>query len=184
MAEEQTLDALNSITDEDWEEAIIEINAYALNKMKGRKLPENFTSEDYFQEAVTRLFEERRKWENKTKPDLIIHLKTIVKSLIYADIVSKHNINKEIISENSQSKLDMGKCNDSELNIDSAELYNEIEKAVNGDYDLEILILYLSEDQCKCRSEIAKDLEWTEEKLNNAIKRLRRKKDEILKEIQ
>ena len=186
MAKDKTLIVLSTITDEEWEEAIIEITAYALKKIKRYKLPENFTAEDYFQEAVTRLFEERRKWEYEKKPDLIIHLKTIVKSLISADIKSKHNIKKENISDYTQNILTQNNgesCNSTESDFDSKQLFNLIENAVTGDYDLEILLLLLSEDQSRSRNEIAKELDWTNEKLDNSIRKLRRKKDDVLKEF-
>jgi hypothetical protein len=66
----------------DWVLVAGELLRYVRSRAQVRPLPASYSAEDIVNEAVARLYGKRRAWDSKAKPNIIPHLKLIVKSLL------------------------------------------------------------------------------------------------------
>lgn len=87
MINAQTLARLKAIPNAEWELIYKELVLYATFKLEDlefviRTEQDVMLAEDLAQEAIARVFEGTRAWNAQKYPDLLIHLKLIVKSLI------------------------------------------------------------------------------------------------------
>lgn len=84
----------NKLDSQDWGEimdklyahAIARINWFGLKSEVGQK---GWEPKDFANEAVTLLYEDKRKWDETKEPSLVNFLKSVINSLIYNLITSK-----------------------------------------------------------------------------------------------
>jgi len=76
LTPKQELDGL------DWARISEELVEYVYYRAKVRPLPAGFTADDVVNEAVARLYRGNRKWDSEAKPNIIPHLKLIIKSIL------------------------------------------------------------------------------------------------------
>ncbi len=74
-----TKEDLDSI---DWVHVSEELVRYVHYRSSCRPLPPGYTVEDIVNEAVARLYGQKRDWDKGRKPNIIPHLKLIVKSML------------------------------------------------------------------------------------------------------
>lgn len=89
----KTLSLLQEITDNQWSIILKQLIIYAelrLTKIgfEPRTEVDFISGEDFAMEAIKRLFEGERNWNPSKHPDVLIHLKLVVKSLIWNHIKS------------------------------------------------------------------------------------------------
>ena len=87
MINAQALAHLKAIPEEEWVLIYKELVLFATYKLKElgfaiRNEPDVMLSEDLAQEAIAKIFEGTRKWDPERFPDISIHLKQVVRSLI------------------------------------------------------------------------------------------------------
>lgn len=87
MVDSQTLEKLQAIPEKEWKRIYKELVLYADLKLKIfgfeiRTEKDSVDSETFAVQAIEKLFEGSRAWDIERFPDLLIHLKGIVKSLL------------------------------------------------------------------------------------------------------
>lgn len=108
MINQKTFDKLKSIPDKEWGMLYKRLVAYAASKLKRigferRSEIDNVSAEDFVGSAIEKLFDGTRAWDFERFPDLDIHLKGIVKSLISSHIKSssKKPAKEQLVSESN-----------------------------------------------------------------------------------
>jgi hypothetical protein len=89
----QTLERLQQIQPKQWRCVYKELVAYAEFRLwragfQVRSEKDSVSGEDFANQAVEKIFDGTRKWDFERFPDLLIHLKGVVKSLIWSHIKS------------------------------------------------------------------------------------------------
>lgn len=103
MADPATLERLNSISETEWKAIYASLVVYAdakLCRCGFGSSPESnaIKGEDFVGMAIEKLFNGERKWDFEHKPDIAIHLKLVVKSLIWNYAKSLNNVNGSVIT--------------------------------------------------------------------------------------
>ena len=93
MIDPETFERLKAIPEREWGDIYKKLTAYSENRLVKvgfgpRSEKDNVTGEDFVVQAIEKLFEGSRAWDFKRFPDLLIHLKGIVKSLISSHLKS------------------------------------------------------------------------------------------------
>lgn len=93
MIDPETFEFLKAISEKEWGRIYKELTAYAEYRLEKigfepRSEKDNITGEDFASQAIEKVFEGIRTWDFKRFPDLLIHLKGIVKSLISSHLKS------------------------------------------------------------------------------------------------
>lgn len=119
----KTLSLLQEITDNQWAIILKQLIIYAelrLTKIgfEPRTEVDSVTGEDFAMEAIKRLFEGERNWDPAKHPDLLIHLKLIIKSLIWNHIKSSM---KSIVRAQELSPAESEKDPDSAVEPDETD---------------------------------------------------------------
>lgn len=135
----KTLSLLQEITDNQWSIILKQLIIYAelrLTKIgfEPRTEVDSVSGEDFAMEAIKRLFEGERNWDPSKHPDLLIHLKLIVKSLIWnyikssmKSIVSTQESSAHENEKNLDSIAEPGKTDDPDMVIEQADQENPLE---------------------------------------------------------
>lgn len=131
-ATQQTLSRLQEITDNQWNIILKQLIFYAelrLDKIgfEPRSEIDSVTGEDFAMEAIKKLFEGKRNWDPIKHPDILIHLKLVVKSLIWNHIKSSM---KSVVAHTQEPTL-------GENAHDRDDETNESGEADNLDMDVE-----------------------------------------------
>ena len=183
MIDPKTFERLKAIPEREWGNVYKSLIIYAecrLVKVGFKTMSEkdNLTGEDFAVQAIEKLFEGVRAWDFEDKPDLSIHLKGIVKSLISSHLKSSL---RSVIRKTS------GDFNDTDvLEFDSetiyenapdeilitAEIWVQIEKEF-GEDDIGFLIFCDWIDLIPPRT-IASNYAINVKEVYNALKRCRR----------
>lgn len=66
----------------DWETVLPEFYAYALARYKYPCLQTSMSPKDLVDEAIKRVLYGERKWDYERHPDIVIHLKLVIKSIV------------------------------------------------------------------------------------------------------
>ena len=119
MIDSQTLEKLYSIDDRSWGaiyKELVRYSAFKLNKagFEIRTEKDSINAEHFVTEAITKTFEGIRKWDFNRFPDITIHLKGVVKSLI-----SSH------FKSSTKSIVTSGKVNEDKSNLNEEETLND-----------------------------------------------------------
>lgn len=190
MIDPETFERLKAIPENEWGAIYVQLTAYAgyrLEKVgfEPRSEKDNISGEDFAVQAIEKLFDGTRAWDHNRFPDILIHLKGIVKSLISNHLKSSSRsvVRKEKVTEEigEHEKLKSAKRlpyeDTPEDIIISGENWKQIETAF-GDDEIGFLIFCEWIDEVPPRT-IAKNYEVDVNEVYNALKRGRR----ILKKI-
>jgi hypothetical protein len=197
----------------DWKTIIFKLTRYAYwisrkyswYSGKNDLLSAGKTHEDIACEAVEKIWKGTRDWDPDKYPDLLVHLKWIVKSDIEHLFSSSENqttvgISEIRYKEDSQmncienlpesSFIVPGKTSspDAELDVNERNAYNnkllnELYKKVEGDEDLGLLLICFEEGIDKA-AEIAKQTGWEISKVYNLKRKISRKAADIFNNSQ
>lgn len=93
MIDPETFERLKAIPDKEWGTIYKELTAYAGHRLQKigfepRSEKDNVSGEDFAVQAIEKVFEGTRSWDFRRFPDLLIHLKGVVKSLISSHLKS------------------------------------------------------------------------------------------------
>jgi hypothetical protein len=138
----KTLSLLQEITDNQWSIILKQLIVYAelrLTKIgfKPRTEIDSVRGEDFAMEAIKKLFEGKRNWDPSKHPDLLIHLKLVVKSLIWNHIKSSM---KSIVDTQEQSHAKTEKDSDNTAEPDDTNDPDMVIEQANQENPLEIVI--------------------------------------------
>lgn len=93
MIDPETFERLKAISEREWGVIYKKLTVYAEYRLEKvgfepRSEKDNVTGEDFAVQAIEKLFEGVRTWDFRRFPDILIHLKGIVKSLISSHLKS------------------------------------------------------------------------------------------------
>lgn len=207
MDNDRVLELLNA---EDWDDIIIKLAYYAIFCFKRYRWIANFpkgnSPEDIAINAIEKVWNGTRDWNPDKYPNLLEHLKWIVKSDVEhlsSSLEHKSTGTLPVVTKEDGTKIELEETNreyahsitqkvptpEEELiaKEDQKQKYEdkalaELHKIVKGDQDLEFLLLCF-EDGIGKPSEIATIAEWKIEKVYNLKKKLLRKAAKIGNEI-
>jgi DNA-directed RNA polymerase specialized sigma24 family protein len=170
----------------DWGPLLVKLNAYAtvlVNRNNGwrrgpSRLPSGDEAEDKVQEAIKRLFDGTRKWDQTACPSLEAFLKGVIKSLLSSDVKSQENQlnSKENSSEPTSKVISIqDRVVSIEEDIDYKALMAHMAREVQGanDNDLELVFLCISDGISK-PEEISEETGIPVSDVYNVQKRIRR----------
>lgn len=191
MIDPKTLDRLKAIPEREWGNIYKFLTIYAecrLVKVGFKPMSEidNLTGEDFTVQAIEKLFEGARAWDFENKPDLLIHLKGIVKSLISSHLKSSQRaiVRKTAGDFNETDVLELASKVINENSPDEilikAETWAQIEKEF-GEDDIGFLIFCDWVDLIPPRT-IAANYAIDVKEVYNAFKRCRRVTQKIFVE--
>ena len=194
MSNDRVLDLLEAAN---WDEIILDLVNYSLwqaRKYKWRsgnaaQLPAGKTPADIAFGAIKKVWSKTRDWDPDRYPNLLSHLKWIVKSDMQHLFLSKeHQITNRMPefkdgTENDAdySEIDQGPSAEGWLIIKEKEkkLMAELAVAVKGDEELELLLMCIEDGIVKAEA-IALETSWDIKRVYNAKKRFRRVASKIL----
>lgn len=106
MVASETFERLKAIPEREWGVISKKLTYYAQKKLDNfgfqvRSEKDNVTGEDFAMQAIEKLFEGTRRWDFDRFPDILIHLKGIVKSLISSHLKSsvRSSVRKEKVPD-------------------------------------------------------------------------------------
>jgi hypothetical protein len=185
MIDPETFERLKAIPEREWGTISKKLTYYAQKKLdkfefKIRSEKDNVTGEDFAMQAIEKLFEGTRKWDFIRFPDVLIHLKGIVKSLISSHLKSsvRASVRKEKVpdpvgdAEGLGSATNLQDEDNPEKIIITEENWKQIESKF-GDDQIGFLIFCEWVDEVPPRN-IAANYEITIKDVYNALKRGRR----------
>lgn len=204
MKEDKILDLLEAA---DWEDIVLRLTdyarwralRYAWRSGTPDLLPEGKTPADVASEAIEKVWQGVRNWDPDKYPNLLTHLKWIVKSDIDHLFSSKEHQSTQRMMEwnGGQVRADSSgtglqsarvRTPEEELIRKEEESFEEKVKdalyvLVKGNEDLEMVLLCIEEGMDKPAA-IATEMGWDVSKVNNLKKRLRRIADKAMKNVQ
>lgn len=140
---------LEKLESADWGVIIDKLTYFAINKVnfhtkagKTHVFPRGFSIEDIVGEAIKLVWNKERKWNPDKYPDLLIYLKTVIKSIIshlfetseYSEVSKAADIGDDI------TVPDTGELNDPESVVISNDQINSLKRKIldhtDGDDDL------------------------------------------------
>jgi len=185
MIDPETFERLKAISDREWGDIYKKLTAYAEHRLvkvgfEPRSEKDNVTGEDFAMQAIEKLFEGTRAWDFIRFPDLLIHLKGIVKSLISSHMKSsaRSAVRKEKVTDEigGPEKLKSAKHlldeETPEQIIISEENWKEIEAEFGND-EIGFLVFCEWVDEVPPRT-IASNYDIDIKDVYNALKRGRR----------
>jgi hypothetical protein len=205
MDKEKVLELLEKA---DWKDIILKLTRYAYwqsQKYVWRReskidLPMGKTPQDLAYEAIKKVWDGTRDWDPNKYPDLLTHLKWIVKSDIghlCNSIEHKKSVNINAKKENnngldnfdqlpsspnSQLQGHVISPEENIVNKENAERFNRIKsklyKIVDDDEDLQLL-LYCLEEGIEKSEDIAQETGWEISKVYNLKRKLMRRASKI-----
>lgn len=194
---------IQQLKQQPWEDIILRLDAYALSKARrkywpsgskdGQSLLGGCSPQDIAREAIRRVFEGKRKWNPEKDPNLLKYLKGVIDSILSTMVKSAEN--REVRAPTSYEESDVVDDDDNgsrshavqsggfhrgfsspRENAQKSELLDRVLAAVNGDEDLQLLVLCLDEDYGS-RADMAEKLGVSASELTNMKKRLARALD-------
>lgn len=143
-ATQQTLSRLQEITDNQWSIILKQLIFYAelrLGKIgfEPRSEIDSVTGEDFAMEAIKKLLEGKRNWDPIKHPDILIHLKLVIKSLIWNHIKASMKSVVAHTHEPTLSESTHDRDNDTNELGGADNLHMEVEK-IDKEDPLEIVI--------------------------------------------
>ena len=194
---------LNLIENADWKNIILKLTYYALQRSKVYKwklgkadqLLGGKTPEDIACGAIEKVLSGTRTWDTEKYPDLFTHLKWIVKSDMdhLASSLEHQTMTRipeprddeegpvniyQTIPDQSSPTPEEAMINDEKNKLEE-KLKDDLYALVEGDEDLEELLLYIDEGIDK-PEKIATLAKWDISKVYNLKKRLRRKASKLI----
>jgi len=194
MSNDRVLDLLEAAN---WDEIILDLVNYSLWQARRYKwrsgnatqLPEGKTPTDIALGAIEKVWSKTRGWDSDKYPDLLTHLKWIVKSDMQHLFLSKeHQITSSMPefedgTENvtNYSERDQEPSAEEQLIIKEKEkkLMDELAIALKGDEELELLLMCIEDGIVKAEA-IALETSWDITRVYNAKRRFHRLTSKIL----
>jgi hypothetical protein len=139
----KTLSLLHKITDNQWSNILKQLIIYAelrLTKIgfEPRTEIDSVSGEDFAMEAIKKLFEGKRNWDSTKHPDLLIHLKLVVKSLIWnhikssmKSIVDTQELSSPENEKNSDNIAEPDETDDFDMGIEQSDQENPLEIVIS-----------------------------------------------------
>lgn len=136
----KTLSLLQKISDNQWSIILKQLIIYAELRLikigfEPRTEIDTVSGEDFAMEAIEKLFEGERRWDPSKHPDLLIHLKLVVKSLIWNHIKSSTKSivdTQELLpAKNEEDGDNMTETNDHDTTIEYRDLENPLEIVIS-----------------------------------------------------
>jgi len=164
----------------DWKSILVELYAYAHARKKYPALQHSMSPEDLVNEAVGKVLSGERKWDYERHPDIVIHLKSVIKSIGSHALASEKAIkgrDAELVREanGATAESQMEKI-DTESYYKS--LLDEVEAELQDDEELLLMFYAMKEGHLKDKELVAAlDIEIVA--VRNAKKRMRRKLTEV-----
>ncbi len=163
-------------TDKEWKQILLQLRNYA--KAKSTILPADMEPDDLASEALTRVLEGSRKWNQDKYPDIIFLLKSTVDSIISKIWKLKDNVHRlrecgEYTNIKALENYESPEAEKNEMNEVLESRLDEIRSYIEGDNELEELFLAIEYGNFS-RKEIIEVLKWETKKFDNAMKRLKR----------
>ena len=188
----------------DWDDIILKLTYYAVFRFKRyawqSNLPKGYSPADVALYAIEKVWDGTRDWDPEKYPDLLTHLKWIVKSDVehlFSSLEHKTTGRRPVITQEDGTEIELeGPACEHPHSISSkvltpeeeliAKQQNEYEKAllaelhnaVKGDEDLELLMLCF-EDGIDKPEAIAAETDWDIDKVYNLKRKLLRKAAKI-----
>lgn len=184
------LEKLAELGDADWSKIILELTDYSLWKFRRLRwkmaLPKGNEAKDVAMGAITSLLAGERNWDPSREPDLLKFLKDVVDSkcsnlitsVEYAEALPARKSGDDV-SEPLAAVPDANQ--DTEQLTIEREAREKIWECVNGDDELEEILVYLEEEFNPL--EIAKELGIPVSEVNNRLRRLRRHLSSVESEL-
>lgn len=194
MSNDRVLDLLEAAN---WNEIILDLVNYSLWQARRYKwrsgnatqLPEGKTPADIAFDAIKKVWSKTRDWDPDRYPNLLSHLKWIVKSDMQHLFLSKeHQITSRMPefedgteNDTDYSEIDQGPSAEGWLIIKEKEkkLRAELAVAVKGDEELELLLMCIEDGIVKAEA-IALETSWDIKRVYNVKKRFRRVASKVL----
>lgn len=199
-------DVLQRLREQNWEEIILRLTRHALVRARRKFWPSGskdlqtllsgMSLQDVVSEAITRVFEGKRKWNPIKYPDLLEYLKGVVDSILSDMVRSEENrlmrprpamdnkSNNGCVDEDSHVSAGLWN-NPSDIlsspdkEAQKKETFELILDLLEGDEDLQLMVIAISEGYTE-RSEIAQQLGKTTDEVTNMRKRLNRQLDRAM----
>jgi hypothetical protein len=205
MVKDRVLELLEAA---DWNDIILKLTYFAIwlscrytwKSGDPRRLPKGKTPEDIALDAIAKVWNGTRDWDINKYPDLLTHLKWIVKSEIknlYSSMEHQKTSRMPVMKNDEDTELDCDQIahdpfspthemtSTPEEDLITKEdmefeekLKAELYTAVKGDEDLEQLLLCFEYGFCKAE-EIANQTGWDVKKVYNIKRKLLRKAAKI-----
>ena len=148
MPDLQTLQRLQHIPPKQWRCIYKELVAYAEFRLwragfKVRSEKDNISGEDFATQAIEKIFDGTRNWDFERFPDLLIHLKGVVKSLIWSHIKSSSRapvrktatVSKVDFLDEVDGSLEISDSDNPETLIITGENWKALENGFGDDVD-------------------------------------------------
>lgn len=209
MKEDKALELLEAAN---WKEIIDKLTLYAVWRARRypwrsgtyRRLPGGQTPEDIAFEAIAKVWQGERSWDPEKYPDLLTHLRWIVKSDLGHLFASTQHLKTKRLSEtcggpeegNAAHPTDIWASSEAigsldpeselilrEQRVHEERMKNELYALIKGDEDLELLLLCFEEGLDKPEA-IAAQMDWEVSKVYNLKKRLLRRAGTIKERLE
>jgi DNA-directed RNA polymerase specialized sigma24 family protein len=163
-------------TDKEWKQILLQLRKHA--QAKCTILPADVEPDDIASEALTRVLEGFRNWNQEKHPDLLHLLKSTVDSIlskIWKLKENKYRLRESVEYTNISAleNYESSETENKEMREDFENRLDEIRSYVEGDNELEELFLAIEYGHFS-RSEISEFLQWETRKFDNAKRRLKR----------
>jgi hypothetical protein len=146
-------------------------------KISENNLPKGYQAKDLAQEAISLVYQGKRKWDPNKVPDILVYLKGVVKSIFShlfespahlkrQDVIEKNDKFINLIEEtrsNNTTPLEELECED---------LWNYLWDFAKDDENIQMILLCLDEEQK--RGAIAEFMEMPPEDIDKYLKKIRR----------
>lgn len=155
----QNFSRLQEISDNEWSVILKHLILYAELRLtrigfSPRSEIDSVTGEDFAMEAIKKLFEGKRDWDFNKHPDLLIHLKLVVKSLVWNHIKSSA---KAIVRQQELTFIESVSDPDQTSEPDEIVTANEINELADNQNPQEIVIT--QERWCQIETAFGEDID-------------------------
>lgn len=177
MMDEEIRDRLEKL---DWGSIFPELYAYAYARRNYPCLYPGVSPEDLVNDAVQKVLAGERKWNPDKHPDIVIFLKSVIKS-IASHALKSHKIMNKCHGEFSQQASDntaQRQVDDTETRRHYSDIVDQIELALQDDEEL-LLLFYAMQEGHFNDQDLSEALEMDITTIRNAKKRMRRRISEI-----
>lgn len=188
----------------DWDDIILKLTYYATLSFKRyawqSNLPKGLSPADVALHAIEKILDGTREWDPEKYPDLLIHLKWIVKSNVehlFSSLEHKTTGRRPLIKQEDGTEIELDKPDCKHLHSISAKVLTpeeeliakqeeeyesallvELHNTLKGDEDLELLMLCFEYGIDKPEA-IATEIGWDIDKVYNLKRKLLRKAAKI-----
>jgi RNA polymerase sigma factor (sigma-70 family) len=183
-------DILQKLGSQDWESIYPKLTHYAIWLTKPIRwrtpfgtLPKGLDPRDLASQAIERVFTGERQWHPNKHLDVLNYLKGVVRSLVSHLLRSPdHTRRQSSIAEGEELHDPMELATSAEPdpldNLEAEELWDYLWRQTDGDEEMQLVLLCLDEDMK--RGEIADQLELPPQKIDNIMKKIRRRTKKFL----